>query len=405
MMNFETPKSKLLITCAPGIAPYLEHELQVRGFPVFAVMNLGIFSEGTLLDAVSLNLQLRTGLRVLYLLKEFQAETPDELYRQIRLLPWQAILPVDGYVSVTSAVSTAAIQDSRFANLKCKDAIVDAMQEKMGRRPDSGPERSRSVVFLYWKDSDASIFIDTSGEPLSRRGYRKIPFKAPMQETLAAAVLLAAGWSGEGNFINPMCGSGTLAIEAALIALDKAPGLLRNNFGFMHIAGYDATAYQEIRQRLRAKAEKTIKGRIIVSDDNPEAVAAARQNAKTAGIDHLLEFEVCDFRRTVIPEGEGIIMLNPPYGLRLGQIKPLESMYKAIGDFFKQQGQGYRGYIFTGNLALAKKVGLKTSRRLVFYNGAIESRLLEYILYAGSMKKQLPEDFRSDSSVDAEEIN
>jgi 23S rRNA G2445 N2-methylase RlmL len=404
-MNFEEQKNKLLITCAPGVSHYLQQELQTLGFPVIEVMNLGIFSEGALLDAVSLNLQLRTGLRVLYLLKEFLAETPDELYRQIRLLPWQTILPVDGYVSVTSAVSTATIQDSRFANLKCKDAIVDAMQEKIGRRPDSGPDRSQSVVFLYWKDGDASIFIDTSGEPLSRRGYRKIPFKAPMQETLAAAVLLAAGWRGEGNFINPMCGSGTLAIEAALIALDKAPGLLRNNFGFMHIVGYDAAAYQALRQLLRARAKKSITGRIIVSDRDPEAVAAARQNAKTAGVDHLLEFVVCDFRRAEIPAGEGIIMLNPPYGIRLEQTQSLENLYRSIGDFFKQCGQGYRGYIFTGNLALAKKVGLKTSSRLVFYNGAIDSRLLEYILYSGSMKKQFPGDFRSDSSVEPEEMN
>lgn len=405
MMNFETQKSKLLITCASGVAPYLEQELQSLGFPVLEVMNLGIFSEGTLLDAVSLNLQLRTGLRVLFLLEEFQAESPDDLYRKIRRLPWETILPVDGYVSVTSAVSTTTIQDNRFANLKCKDAIVDAMQEKRGRRPDSGPDRSRSVIFLYWKESDAAIFVDTSGEPLSRRGYRKIPFKAPMQETLAAAVLLAAGWRGEGNFINPMCGSGTLAIEAALIALDKAPGLLRNNFGFMHIAGYDAAAYQAIRQRLRVKAEKTVKGRIIVSDRDPEAVAAARQNAKTAGVDHLMEFDVCDFRCAVIPEGGGMIMLNPSYGMRLGQTKPLESMYTAIGDFFKQHGQGYTGYIFTGNLMLAKMVGLKTSRRLIFYNGAIECRLLEYHLYSGIQKKQLFDDTRFDSSADTEENN
>ena len=404
--DFQRQKSRLLITCAAGVAPILADELRALGFPVLEVMNLGVFTEGSLLDCVSLNLQLRTGLRVLYLLQKFRADTPDELYRGLRRLPWPEVLPVDGYLSVTSAVSTPSIQDSRFANLKCKDAIVDAMQLKYGRRPNSGPDRSHSVIFLHWKQSDASIFIDTSGEPLAKRGYRKMPFKAPMQETLAAAVILAAGWRGEGHFVNPMCGSGTLAVEAAMIALDKAPGLLRTNFGFMHIVGYDSAAYQEIRKTLRIRARKTMSGRIIATDRDPQAVAAARQNAQTAGVDHLIEFKVCDFRRTVVPAGGGIIMLNPPYGMRMGEQKQLEGLYGAIGDFFKQSGNGYKGYIFTGNLALVKKVGLKTSRRITFYNGAVESRLLEYELYSGSQKKQIKEDFRlesdesSDGSID-----
>ena len=143
----------------------------------------------------------------------------------------------DGYFSVTSSVHNPAINDSRFANVRCKDAIVDRMKEKCGRRPDTGPDRNRIVIHLYWKGNIGQVFIDTSGEPLSRRGYRMIPLKAPMQETLAAAVVLATGWGRDGNFINPMCGSGTLAIEAALIALQRAPGLLRSNYGFMHLKG------------------------------------------------------------------------------------------------------------------------------------------------------------------------
>ncbi len=237
---------------------------------------------------------------------------------------------------------------------------------------------------MYWKDNECSLYVDSSGEPLSRRGYRKIPLKAPMQETLAAATLLAAGWSGQGHFVNPMCGSGTVAIEAALIALNRAPGLLRHNFGFMHVRGFDKQDYLAVRKRLNSQSKKQISFKMILSDNDKNAVAGARQNARTAGVEHLCEFHVCDFRETPIPQGGGFVYLNPAYGVRLQDDKALEKTYAAIGDFFKQQCQGYSGYIFTGNLGLGKKVGLKTKRRLIFYNGPIESRLLEYEIYDGS---------------------
>jgi putative N6-adenine-specific DNA methylase len=243
------------------------------------------------------------------------------------------------------------------------------------------------VVHLHWAGEHARLYLDTSAEPLSRRGYRKIPLEAPMQETLAAAVLLAAGWEREGNLVNPMCGSGTLAIEGALIALRRTPGLLRGNFGFMHIRGFDKSLYGEIRSRLRKSAGRTLKGRIVATDIRPEAIEAARQNARTAGVDHLIDFHACDFRQTPTPGGGGIVILNPEYGERMGQISALEGIYGAIGDFFKNRCRGYRGYIFTGNLGLAKKVGLRTSRRIPFYNGPIECRLLEYELYEGSHRR------------------
>ena len=175
-------------------------------------------------DAMRLNLLIRTGHRVLFLLETFHAKNPDGLYEKISRIQWEDYIPEDGYICVTSTVETPTIQDSRFANLKCKDAMVDRIKRKCGHRPDSGPKRDQTVIHLYWKDEVCLIYLDTSGEPLSKRGYRKIPLKAPMQETLAAAVILATGWKGDGNFVNPMCGSGTLAIEAALIALERAPG-------------------------------------------------------------------------------------------------------------------------------------------------------------------------------------
>jgi len=391
-MSFFKEKNKILVTCSKGVAPFLKTELEHLGYPIREEKSLGVFTEGNFADCYNLNLQLRTGLRVLYLVKEFQARSVDELYKELFAIRWEDYLYSDGYVSVTSAVLTDAINNTQFANLKCKDAIVDRMTQKTGRRPDSGPDRNKAVVFLYWKDDEAAIYLDTSGEPLSKRGYRKIPLKAPMQEALAAAVVLATDWKDDGRFINPMCGSGTIAIEAALSGLNMAPGLLRNNFGFMHLQGYEREEYQTLRKSLRDRRKNSLSHRIIATDWDAQAVAAAQKNARTAGVEQFLEFKVCDFSETLVPPEKGVIVLNPPYGMRMSEVKALEEQYKEIGDFFKQKCSGYRGFIFTGNLALLKKVGLKSKRRLLFFTGKLEARLVEYELYAGSRKSRGEKD-------------
>jgi len=389
-MSLWTQKSRIVITCAKGITPFLKEEVLSLGLPILSEGIADVETEGTMEDATKLNLFLRTGHRVLFLIEEFNAKRPDELYKKMWRINWEDYIPEDGYLCVTSSVETPTIKDSRFANLKCKDAIVDRMKEKSGFRPDSGPKRDRTVIHLYWKDERCQIYVDTSGEPLSRRGYRRIPLRAPMQETLAASVILATGWKGNGNFINPMCGSGTLAIEAAMVALNKAPGLLRNNYGFMHLKEFNESSWKALRKKTTAVAKKSLNGRIIATDISQEAIEAAKKNATTAGVAHLMEFGVCGYSETPIPKGGGVVVLNPEYGERLGEIEKLKEVYKGIGDFFKKKCQGYKGYIFTGNLDLAKKVGLKTKRRIPFFNSNIECRLLEYDLYEGSIKRQAP---------------
>ena len=367
----------------------MKQEVLSLGFPILSAGKAEIETEGTMEDALRLNLLIRTGQRILFLLESFSAKTPEELYKRISRIGWEDYIPEDNYFSVTSSVHNPTIKDSRFANVKCKDAVVDRIKEKRGRRPDTGPERDKVVVHLYWKGNNGQVFLDTSGEPLSRRGYRMIPLKAPMQETLGAAVVLATGWRDSGNFINPMCGSGTLAIEAALISLARAPGLLRSNYGFMHLKGFDESSWKALRRRIRAEAKDRFNGRIIATDVSQQAVEAAKKNAMTAGVDRFIEFGVCDFSETPVPTGEGVVLLNPEYGERLGETEKLKETYKKIGDFFKKECQGYRGYIFTGNLDLAKKVGLRTKRKIPFYNGPIECRLLEYDLYEGSRERTL----------------
>jgi len=383
-MTLWKEKRRIFITCARGTVGILEGEIRALRFPDLAMLETAVETEGTLADTVRLNLSLRTAQRILYLLDAFPAVQAQDLYRRLVKLPWETIIAPDGYLSVTSSADTDAVRDPRFANMKTKDAIVDRIRDRKGRRPDSGPGRHGAVVHLHWVGDRCELWIDTSGEPLSRRGYRKIPLEAPMQETLAAAVILATGWDGRTPLINPMCGSGTLAIEGALIALERAPGILRQNFGFMHILGFDSPAFQREREELKKKAHRKAPGRIVATDIRPAAVEAARRNARTAGVEHLIEFRACDFRDTPVPDGEGVVILNPEYGERMGDADKLGEIYRGIGDFFKSKCPGYRGYIFTGNLDLAKKVGLRTKRRMPFYNGPIECRLLEYELYRGS---------------------
>jgi 23S rRNA G2445 N2-methylase RlmL len=382
-------KSPIVITCAKGVSPFLKREVLSLGFPILSEGISEIGTEGTLEDTMRLNLLIRTGQRVLFLIQGFNAKNPNELYKKMAQISWEDYIAEDGYFSVTSSVNNPTIKDSRFANLKTKDAIVDRINETRGRRPNTGSERDKIVVHLYWRKDECQVFFDTSGEPLSKRGYRKIPLKAPMQETLAAAVILATGWSGNGSFINPMCGSGTLAIEAAMIALERAPGLLRSNFGFMHLKGFNKSSWDTLRRKIRAISRDKFNGRVIATDISQQAVETAKKNALTAGVDRLIEFGVCDYSATPVPSSGGVVILNPEYGERMGEEEELKETYKGIGDFFKKKCQEYTGYLFTGNLDLAKKVGLRTKRRLSFFNGPIECRLLEYDLYEGSRKRTL----------------
>jgi 23S rRNA G2445 N2-methylase RlmL len=379
-------KSRIIITCAKGIPPFLKEEIISLGLPLISLGVASVETAGTLDDTLRLNLFIRTGQRVLFLLEEFRAHNPDELYLQLSRISWEDYINEDGYLCVTSSVDNPTIRDSRYANVKCKDAIVDRIQRKCGRRPDSGPERKGAVIDLYWKEDLCQVFLDTSGEPLSRRGYRKIPLKAPMQETLAAAVVRAAPWDGNGNFINPMCGSGTLAVEAAMIALNLPPGLLRSNYGFMHLKGFNESFWKDLLHKAKARIKRSFGHKIIATDISLEAVQAAKRNAAAAGVENLIEFEVGYYTETPIPAGGGVVILNPEYGERLGTLRELEKTYKGIGDFFKKRCQGYRGYILTGNLELAKKVGLKAKRKIPFFNSNIECRLLEYDLYEGTRK-------------------
>ncbi len=368
--------------------PYLEQEVKELGFNIEETFVTGVKLKATVNECIKLNLNLRCASQVLYSLQTFQANNADDVYKKLVNYPWEEVLPHDAYFSITSNVSNDTINNSMYANLRVKDAIIDRLRDKTGTRPSTGSALTGAVVHLFWKEDYAEIFIDTSGDSLARHGYRKIPGQAPMLESLASATIYASRWDKVSPFINPMCGSGTIAIEAAMIATNRRPGLFRTNYAFMHLQGYDDKVYQQEDALLEDQIKEIPGLKIIATDYSARAIDNARKNAVAAGVANLIEFSVCDFADTNVPQNvPGVFYVNPEYGDRLGEITALEKTYSRIGDFMKQKCGGYFGYVFTGNLDLAKKIGLKAKRRIEFYTSTIDCRLLEYELYSGTRSK------------------
>jgi putative N6-adenine-specific DNA methylase len=386
MTDIFTTNSRIIVTCSKRHAPYLESEIIELGFQPERTFITGVELKGTVNDCILLNLNLRCASQVLYSLKEFRCNSPDDLYEALIRYPWENLLNPDDYFSVTSHATHFTVNNEMFVNVKVKDAIVDRMRRETLKRPDSGPELNKAVFHLYWRENQAEIFLDTSGETLAKHGYRKIPGKAPMLEALAASTILATKWNRTAPFLNPMCGSGTIAIEAALLATNRRPGLYRKNYSFMHVKGYDSKFYDLQLQKLHEQIIDVPSLKIVATDISDDAIKISKVNAGIAGVEKLIDFSVCDFEETSVPTEPGVVYFNPEYGERLGEETELEATYARIGDFMKKKCQGYLGYIFTGNLDLAKKIGLKATRRIEFYTSKIDCRLLEYELYGGSRR-------------------
>ncbi len=380
--------SDLRLSCPPGLAPSLAREVEALGLPVERVERAAVLTHGTWPDAWRLCLELRTAHSVLRPLHRFPCDSPKTLYHSVRSIPWEEIVPEDGYLTIESAVDHPSIDNSMFPNLRVKDAICDHLVKVRGVRPDSGPERRGVVVHLHWARDRATVSINAAGRKLADRGYRRAVHRAPLRETLAAAIVAESAWDGRRPLLIPMCGSGTLAIEAALIALDRAPGLLRLGFAFERTLGLDAERWKRMRSEVRNRARKTIDAPIIATDSDPAAIEAARANALTAGVEHLIEFDTCDFAETRVPEGAaepgppGVLLVNPEYGARLGEEQALVPTYQRLGAWMREALPGWSCHVLSGNPRLTRHLGLKASRRTPFMNARIECRLLAYDIRA-----------------------
>jgi putative N6-adenine-specific DNA methylase len=375
------------VSCAPGLAPWLATELEQLGLPVDSTDHTGVATRGTMVDGMRMLLELRTAYHVLQRFADIKATDPTMLHAETTRLPWERVIPVDGYLSVISSVNTPSVNNSMFPNVRVKDAIVDRLHSIHERRPDSGPKADRTIVHLFWKGEDATLSLDFSGRKLTDRGYRKLPGKAPMRESIAAAILMEAGYDGTTPLVVPMCGSGTIAIEGALMATDRAPGLLRSAYGIQHLTTFDADEWRTQRHEAKRHTAKSKPAPIIATDIDENMVDAARRNAVTAGVDHLIDFRVCDFADTPIPDVPGIVILHGEYGQRLGEAEELKTTYKRMGDFMKQQCPGWSGYVFTSR-DLAGTIGLKPARRIPFEHAGVDCRLLRFDLYSGTRRAE-----------------
>ena len=389
----------IIISCAKQLSRWTEVEVRELGYAPIEVTENTVVVRGAMRDVMRLNLLLRTAHRVLVPLLRTTCRNIRDLYKAVSSIDWENHLEPDGYFSVSSIVHNLTIRDTRIPSLYTKDAIADRMREKCQRRPDSGGENRGAAVFVYWEKDEAIVYLDTSGEPLSKRGYRRIPGSAPMQETLAAACIMATGWDRKSPFLSPMCGSGTPAIEAALMAMNRAPGALKGHFAFQSLKGYTniipgesaptvaprqragATPEQSWKEMvLEAKAKERTEGlpRIIATDISPEAVENAHSNAIAAGVAPYIEFKACDFAETPVPQARGTIFFNPEYGIRLGDPKELAPVYERIGSFMNEKCSGWTGALITGNPDLARLVNLYYRKRIPFFNGPIDCRLFLY---------------------------
>jgi putative N6-adenine-specific DNA methylase len=282
-------------------------------------------------------------------------------------------------LALDANVRDSALTHSRYVALKGKDAIVDRLRDHFGRRPDIDPAAPDLPVNLHLAGNLCTVSLDLAGEGLHRRGYRLERTVAPLRETLAAGLLLLSGWDGTTPFVDPMCGSGTLPIEAALLATNTAPGLARS-FAFQKWPGFDAHAWQSLRDeahQLRRPASAALVG----ADRDPRALRAALDNAGRLTNAAAITWSRADFATLTALPGPGTLLINPPYGERLKDDGALEPLYRSIGDTLKQRWTGWTAWLLTGNLAAAKCVGLKATRRIPLWNGPLECRLLKYELY------------------------
>jgi 23S rRNA G2445 N2-methylase RlmL len=351
-------------------------ELNRMGFPPRAEGPSFVEVSAPPRAAIRMCVWSRSAHRIIVPLREFSARSLDQFAGECARIPWDMLLGPDHPITVTCAVQTPAIRDHRIVNLRCKDVIVDRLAAVHGRRPDSGPGREGLCVFVHWNGLRCSVALDMCGEPLTQRGYRAVAVEAPMREPLAATILSATGYDGSVPLVNPMCGSGTLAIEAAWIAAGIPPGVLRPRYAFESILGYEPEWRVEAEQHTPRDT-----GLILATDHDPRAIEAARVNAECAGVRDRITFEVCDVEATPVPPGQGIMVVNPPYGVRLSNEGDLRAPYSALGRFFRKH-PGFTSWVITSDSALLQPVGLTATSRRTLHNGDLDCRLVEYHIHA-----------------------
>jgi len=369
--------------CPRGLEVPLEGELAALGARSIARADGGVAFEGALELACHANLESRLASRVLWRVGSGRYRDERDVHALAKSVPWPRHFRGDRTLRVDVAATRSPLTSLEFATLTVKDAVCDRFRADTGSRPSVDKRAPDVRVHVHLTADVATIYLDTSGEPLFKRGWRRDTDEAPLRENLAAGLLALAGWRGGAPLLDPMCGSGTIAIEAALIAANRAPGLGRS-FGFQKLAWYDGPTWQRIRQKARDRIAPPPHGpTVFASDAESGAVAKCAANARSASVDAFLRIERADVLTRPAPAPSGVLVSNPPYGARLSDREWLATFYPRLGDALKRHFAGWYAWFLSGDPALAKRIGLRVARRIPLFNGAIECRLYGIPLVAG----------------------
>ncbi len=372
---------RFFATTSRGLEEVLAGEIRTLGGREVRTAPGGVSFGGNAALGYAANLWLRTANRVLLHLSDFPAPTPAALYDGVMAIPWPDLFPVRKTIAVDATARDSGITHSHFAAQKAKDAVVDRFRERSGSRPNVDPLSPEIRINVRIAGDACTVSLDLSGESLNRRGYRGDPGEASLRETLAAGMVLLTGWDGRTPLVDPTCGAGTIPIEAALVAGHTAPGLRRQSFAFQHLRDYDRALWDSLVAEAKGTALPSAPGRIEGSDLSSSAIQKARRNAVRAGVTGLVSFAARDIRELSLSGPPGIILCNPPYGVRMRSGPEAESFYRAMGEAFKKRCGGWTAYVLSGNPDATRHIGLKASRKIPLMNGPIDCRLLRYELY------------------------
>ncbi len=367
-----------------GLEEVLAGELRRLGGSDITVANRAVTFKGDRKLLYRVNYQSRTALSVLMQVAGFNIRSADDLYRNSLKIEWDRYFSADNTFSVVPVVNSELFNHTGFAGLRLKDAVADYFRKKTGRRPSVGQADPDVVINLHISHTTASVSLDSSGVPLFKRGYREKQSSAPVNEVLAAGMIFLSGWDGTVPLLDPMCGSGTIPVEAGMIACRIPPGKFRQSFGFMKWRDFDRDLFREVK----AESDSQIKGSGVMitgRDISETSVENSKTNVNRAGLAGVVTIEQADFARAAPPFPGGYIFMNPPYGQRL-QPEDIESLYAMIGTSLKHNYPGYTAYIITSYPEASKKIGLRVKGKTILYNGALECKFLKYELYAGSKK-------------------
>jgi putative N6-adenine-specific DNA methylase len=381
-----TPRFTMIAKTLAGLEDVLATELEELGAGTVEKLTRGVSFTGDLEMLYKANLWCRTALKILKPVGGFRATHESVLYKNVADMPWEDFLGVDQTLAVEAVVLNSRLRHSHYAALKAKDAIVDRFRNKYGRRPNVNTVNPHVRVHLHISNDFCTVSLDSSGEVLYKRGYRKYSGLAPMNEVLAAGLILLSGWNKEGHFVDPMCGSATLPVEAALYACNIAPGRFRRQFAFERWPGVDDALWARIKEEADA-ARQDFGYEIIGADFSGFTLNRAKENLVSAGVDNVVRLKASHIEDFVPPYGRGVVVTNPPYGQRV-KTDDLHRLYKTMGDTLKSRYNGYSAWVISADAEAVKHIGLHASKKLQVYNGELKCSYLRFDVYEGSKKSR-----------------